>query len=139
MDGDNKEDTKQEYTRLCREAHFLAKPLATDYIVSTCLPQRIVIEKVTIQRRLNSSSNPANPVAVVLFRHVARNPIADVERTIQTEQNHVVGRQVLNFLVSLKHDDLRHNANSFQVNRETPSDLPHDRSCTCTSRIRLSV
>lgn len=139
MGSYNKETKKKEYTRLCRKAHFLAKPLASNDTSSSHLPQRIVIEKVTVQRRLDSSGNPANPVAVVLFRHVSRNPIADVECTVQTEQNHIIRCQVLNFLVSLKHDNLGHNADRFQVNRETPRDLPYYGSPTHTSRIRLSV
>lgn len=87
------------------------------------IPQSIVIKEVTIKSSLHGSSNPSDPVTVHLFSVVAGNPVQNIEGSVESEENHVAGGEILDFLVLLKHYDLRHDANGLQVDGERPSVL----------------
>jgi len=70
-------------TYLRRECHLLAIKLALD----------VVVKEVKVQHRLNDASNPHDPVAVALLRHVAPHPVEEVERPVHAHAEHVVPRQ----------------------------------------------
>lgn len=91
--------------------------------VHNSVPQSIVIKEVAIKSSLHGSSDPSDPVTVHLFSVVASNPVQNIECSIESEENHVAGGEILDLLVLLKHDDLRHNANGLQVDGECPSVL----------------
>ena len=65
---------------LRRECHLLAVKFALD----------VVVEEVKVQYRLDDASDPHNPVTVALLRHVAPNPVEQVECPVHAHAEHVV-------------------------------------------------
>ena len=62
---------------------------------------------------------------IVLFSVGSINPIEYVQTAVGAHEKYVVSSQVLHLPITLKHNQLRKNGNSLQVNGKRPQELNH--------------
>lgn len=77
------------------------------------------VEKVTVQSGLEQTSNPGDPVNVVV-RYVAVNPVDKIQRPVDTECKEIVSRDSFGLARTLKHEQLGQNRDGFEPDRERP-------------------
>jgi len=85
----------------------------------------VQIEEVCIENCLNDSSNDGDRIQVI-FGVEAVDPVEDVQSTVRTQSEEIVSSDGFSRSGCLKHVELRHDGDRFQVDAESPEDF-HNR------------
>merc|ERR1719265_708006 len=100
-----------------------------DQLVSVPLALGIVIKEVCIQDRLHQTTNPTDPVHIVVNK-VSEDPVQDVECSVRSHTANKVGSQILELPNLLKHYQLGQDRHTLQPDGGCPQDL-HDTILLC--------
>lgn len=95
-------------------------------VPATLLPAptfgHIQVEEVTVEDGLYHSRHHCNLVIEILSL-VSPDPVSQVERPVQPQEEQVVGSNSLGLSSLADHEELGQNGHRLQVDRESPEDL----------------
>lgn len=91
---------------------------------SLVLAEEVVVEEIYIQTGLDEAADVHDPV-VLIVRLVVRavDPVREVQRSVDAEEEDVVAREILDLSIALQKEELRHNGQGLQVDGEHPEHL----------------
>ena len=101
------------YPSSLRQFHTLPVILALD----------VVVKEVTVQRRLDESRDPHNPVLVTGCVCGAPDPVENVQEAVPAQAEYIVGSQCLGLPCTLQEEQLRQDGHSLEINRKRPQKL----------------
>merc|ERR1719453_525210 len=83
----------------------------------------IMVEKVDVEARLHDASKPHDALHVVIFRHVAVDPVEQVKAAVGAQRSDIVRGEVLHLALLLQQKELRQDSDGFEVNGKGPDHL----------------
>lgn len=86
----------------------------------------IDVEKVRVKQGLNNAGNDRDRLKGTLerrFREVPVDPVWNVERSVHSQSEQVVGSDRIGLAGALQHEQLRQDCDGFQPDRECPQNL----------------
>lgn len=89
---------------------------------SLLTPREVQVEEVTVEDGLHDAGHHGDLVEEALGV-VTPHPVGDVERSVQAEEEQVVGGDGLGLARLGDHEELRHYRHRLQENGERPQDL----------------
>mmetsp|Transcript_10720 Transcript_10720/g.32762 ORF Transcript_10720/g.32762 Transcript_10720/m.32762 type:complete len:323 (-) Transcript_10720:113-1081(-) len=101
-----------------------SSPSARQLQLLALLPRlQVVVEEVKIKAGLDKAREPHDPGRVVRLGRISVDPVQDVERPVEAEQEHVVSGQVVHILRPLQQHELGQDGHGLQVDGKRPQDL----------------
>jgi hypothetical protein len=83
-----------------------------------------IVEEIDVEAGLNEAGDVGDPVVLVVSLRVRSiHPVHNVESTVDTQQEHIMTRQVLDFSVSLQENQLWDDRHCLQIDGELPKGL----------------
>jgi len=83
----------------------------------------IIIKEITIKSSLNKTRNPNDPIPEAFLSEQAPDPVEQIEASVSSKSEDVMGSQDLDLASSLEEEELREDRDSLKVKRESPRDL----------------
>mmetsp|Transcript_17032 Transcript_17032/g.43746 ORF Transcript_17032/g.43746 Transcript_17032/m.43746 type:complete len:201 (-) Transcript_17032:475-1077(-) len=83
----------------------------------------VMVKEVDVQARLHNASKPDDALDIVVLRHVAVDPVDQVEPAVGAQRGNIVRREVFHLTLLLQQKELRQDGHSLEVNGEGPDHL----------------